>query len=343
MPKGVVYPFGGEPIANGLRDASIPGTHDKDIKGWMVYATNLVQALPESDKTIQAMAALDALIVVDMLPSEIVGWADIVLPEATYLERYDDLFAPPFRQPFVALRQPVIPPMYQTKPGWWIAKQVAERLGLGAFYPFEDVEDYLAQRAQAAGLDIVELARTGVALGKKEPTTIEEGAVPAFDTPSGKIELKSSLLEEAGLSAFPEYTAPEEPGPDQFRLLSGRAAVHTFGRTTNNRELSEVTAENRVWLNTRRATELGIGDGETVVLVNQDGVRSDPVKVEVTQRIRPDCVYLVHGYGHDAKGLRFARGRGASDTRLLSRVKIDPVMGGTGMNVNFVRVERSIA
>jgi thiosulfate reductase/polysulfide reductase chain A len=32
-----------------------------------------------------------------------------------------------------------------------------------------------------------------------------------------------------------------------------------------------------------------------------------------------------------------AGGRGASDTDLMSRVKIDPIMGGTGMRVNFVK------
>jgi thiosulfate reductase/polysulfide reductase chain A len=77
------------------------------------------------------------------------------------------------------------------------------------------------------------------------------------------------------------------------------------------------------------------------VLVNQDGVRSEPLPLKVTQRIRPDCVYMVHGYGHSAPGLRFARGRGADDARLVTRFKVDPVMGGTGMNVNFVRVERA--
>ena len=75
------------------------------------------------------------------------------------------------------------------------------------------------------------------------------------------------------------------------------------------------------------------------VLVNQDGVRSNPVRARVTQRIRGDCVYMVHGYGHSAKGMRFARGRGASDTELVTRFKTDPIMGGTGMNVNFVRIE----
>ena len=70
-------------------------------------------------------------------------------------------------------------------------------------------------------------------------------------------------------------------------------------------------------------------------------MRPPAVAVKVTRRIRPDCVYLVHGYGHDAKGLRFARGRGASDSKLVTRFKTDPIMGGTGMNVNFVRIERT--
>jgi len=69
-------------------------------------------------------------------------------------------------------------------------------------------------------------------------------------------------------------------------------------------------------------------------------VRSLPIKVKVTQRIRGDCVYMVHGFGHQAKGLTFARGRGACDAGLVTRYKVDPVMGGTGMNVNFVRLER---
>jgi thiosulfate reductase/polysulfide reductase chain A len=33
-----------------------------------------------------------------------------------------------------------------------------------------------------------------------------------------------------------------------------------------------------------------------------------------------------------------AVGKGASDTDLMSHVQIDPVMGGTGMRVNFVRL-----
>ncbi|MGK2855770.1 MAG: molybdopterin dinucleotide binding domain-containing protein, partial [Thermoanaerobaculia bacterium] len=78
--------------------------------------------------------------------------------------------------------------------------------------------------------------------------------------------------------------------------------------------------------------------GDRVILENQDGARSGPVRAKVTERIRGDAVFMVHGFGHTAKGLTFARGRGASDSELTTRFAIDPIMGGTGMNVNFVRI-----
>ncbi|MBL8786969.1 MAG: nitrate reductase, partial [Deltaproteobacteria bacterium] len=94
------------------------------------------------------------------------------------------------------------------------------------------------------------------------------------------------------------------------------------------------------WLNAARAKELGLVSGDLVTLVNQDGATAGPIAVRATQAIRPDCVYMVHGFGHTARGLRFAKGRGADDTALCTRVAIDPLMGGTGINVNFVKLEK---
>jgi thiosulfate reductase/polysulfide reductase chain A len=96
-----------------------------------------------------------------------------------------------------------------------------------------------------------------------------------------------------------------------------------------------------VWVNPDVAAKWRLVDGERVHLQNQDGVRSTfSAPVRVTSRIRPDCVFLVHGYGHKSKQLRFAYGRGIDDTELITRYKTDPIMGGTGMNVNFVTFVR---
>jgi thiosulfate reductase/polysulfide reductase chain A len=120
-----------------------------------------------------------------------------------------------------------------------------------------------------------------------------------------------------------------------FRLLFGRSPVHTFGRTQSNPILNEMMEENEVWLNADVAARMGIGDGTYVRLRNQDGVVSNRVKLKATQRIRPDCV-MVHGSGTRRCGCaQWGRGRA---TQLVTGTN-DPIMGGTGMNVNFVAVE----
>ena len=91
-----------ETITTGIREATITG-QPYPVKGWIIYATNLLQALPNEAETIKAIQKLDLLVVVDVIPSEMAGWADVVLPESTYLERYDDLNVELFREPFVAL------------------------------------------------------------------------------------------------------------------------------------------------------------------------------------------------------------------------------------------------
>ena len=54
----------------------------------MVYGTNLMQSLPDPAHTAKAIQELDFIAAIDVLPAEITGWSDVVLPESTYLERY---------------------------------------------------------------------------------------------------------------------------------------------------------------------------------------------------------------------------------------------------------------
>jgi thiosulfate reductase/polysulfide reductase chain A len=338
------YPLADEVLAQGVCDATIPGVRGvPSIRAWMVYGSNLPSSLPEPAKTYEAIQALDFLVAVDVLPAEITGWADVVLPEATYLERCDEPFAPSYREPYVTVRQEVVPPMYDSKPGWWIARELGLKLGLPNFFPWKDAQEYAEARLKPLGFDCETLQREGVVMGERQPIYFEEGAVPAFWTDSGKIELYSQKLAAAGFDAMPTWHAEDvdDPPPGFYRLLFGRAPMHTFGRTTNNKLLLETGPENAVWVNTDVARAWGLKDGERIHLKNQDDVVSTfTAPVKVTERIRPDCVYTVHGFGHDTKKLRRAFGRGLNDSELVTRTKVDPIMGGTGMNVNFVTFVR---
>jgi thiosulfate reductase/polysulfide reductase chain A len=344
-PEPSQYPLADEVLAQGICDASTPlSPGDPKIRGWMVYGSNVPSALPNPAQTYRALQALDFVVTIDVLPMEITGWSDVVLPEATYLERFDDLNAPSFREPFVSLRQPAVEPLYDSRPGWWIARELGIKLGLEQYFPWRDAEEYLRQRVQLSGVDWASLRRDGTLRGSAEPIYYEEGVTPEFATESGKIELYSDQLAKLGFDPMPVFRdgEVEDPPPGYYRLLTGRDPVHTFGRTTNNRVLGEVHAENAVWVNSAVAARWRLRDGERVYLQNQDGVRSSfTAPVKVTERIHPDAVYLVHGFGHKDRRLRFAHGRGIDDTELTTKVKVDPIMGGTGMNVNFVTFVRA--
>jgi thiosulfate reductase/polysulfide reductase chain A len=119
-------------------------------------------------------------------------------------------------------------------------------------------------------------------------------------------------------------------------LITGRAPVHTFSRTQSNPLLASLMPENSVWVNGGTAARLGLKNGQVVKLKNQDGVVGQPVKVKVTQRIRPDTLYMVYGFGHTNKMRKHAFMKGASVAQLTTRYKTDPLMGGTSLHSNFV-------
>jgi len=89
-------------------------------------------------------------------------------------------------------------------------------------------------------------------------------------------------------------------------------------------------------VNAATAGKLGLKNGAYVKLKNQDGVVSNRIRVKATQRIRPDTVYMVYGFGHTNKMLTRAYQRGASAAQLNTKYETDPLMGGTSIHSNFV-------
>jgi thiosulfate reductase/polysulfide reductase chain A len=340
---GTKYPLATEEsqgLTQGLVQATMTAS-PYPIKSWVVYGQNILESIPQRQNTLKAIEQLEFMAVVDVLPVEQTSYADLVLPEATYLERYDPPhFVTTAKRPFVAIRQPAINPLYESKPGWWIAKQMASRLGLGDYFPWKDPEEHLTKLLAPLAVNETELKALGAVSFEGRPYIEDrhEDDGPIFPTQSGKIELFSSVLQDLHFDPLPKFTAVEQPPPGFLRLIYGRAPMHSFARSENNSWLNDLMPENQVWINAGVAAGLGIQDGQRVTLENQDGVKSPPIAVRATEGIRKDCAYMVHGFGTEAKALTKAYRKGASDTQLITRVAVDPIMGATGMRVNFVRV-----
>lgn len=325
-------------LSSGICDATIPtSAHSNFFKAWIVYGSNLIKTLPDRDNTIKAIQNLDLLVAIDILPAEITGWADVILPECTYLERYGDIRVSNGRRAQIALRMPAFKPKYNTKPAWWIAKELANRLDLAKYFPWKNIEEYLDTRLKKAGSSLKELQKVGVkTMSSTHKLYIDKNENYEFATDSGKIELYSDILAEYGFDPIPKYISHEKPPSDYFRLLYGRSPSHSFGRTTNNPILSQVCKENVVWINANVAKKWGLINGQYIKLENQDRKKSMPIKVKITQRIRPDAVFMVHGFGHTQKKMKRNYHKGADDNSLITKVKYDPIMGGAGMRSNFV-------
>jgi len=309
------------------------------IKALIAYGTNVLNSIPNTERTKEALAKLDLFLVIDVLPMEHVAWADIVLPEATVLERYEDLSTIAHKTPYISLREPAVEPYADCKPGWWIARELGMRTGLEAWFKWEKIEDFIDTRLASISSGIEKMrAQDGVIIQKPKPFLEDFGSASPFPTATGKIELYSAELALAGLDPMPVYEPPEEAPEGYFRLIYGRHPVHTFAKTQNTPLLSELYSENELWLNAGKAAALGLADGARVTLENQDGIVSTPIRLKVTERIHPEAVYMVHGFGHSAPQLTRAAGRGASHNTLTSRYALDPISGGAGMRVNFVRI-----
>ncbi len=335
------YKSAGTGISNDLIKASLPNDKSEHkIKGWLVVGTNLISTVPDQKITLEAIQNLELMVVVDTMPMEITGYADIVLPECTYLERYDDIRSSQNRFPNIALRMPAAEPRWESKPGWWMARELALRLGLEDYFKWKNVEEQLDWKFKQMGTSLKEMQKIGVKTFEKDKDMyLAEGEEYYFNTDTGKIELYSLDLEAKGYDPMPKYTEHKQPEEGFYRLIYGRAPMHTFGRTANNPNLTDLMDENKLWVNPKVAKLLYLEPDQEVWLKNQDGVISKfPIKVRITERIRYDSVYMVHGFGKDNTKLKRSYGKGASDSDLITNVKIDPIMGGTGMRENFVEI-----
>lgn len=332
------FPFAPEVTTNGVREATLTGK-PYPVRGWLVYGSNLLHSLPGRRQTLEAIGKLDVLAVCDVIPSELTRYADVVFPEDVYLERHDDLLLGSGREPYVGLRQPAVRSPHDTRPAWRIAKELGTELGVGDFFAFESFEEYLEARLAGSGTSLTALRGRGFhALPRKTPLFLAPREAHVFQTPSGKVELFSRRLAEAGFDPLPAYRPQPAPLQGTLRLLYGRSPLHSFARTQNNPILSDLDPTNTLWMNPRPAAARGLADGALVTVRSTTGGETGPLALHLTERMPEDAVYMVHGFGQRAPGLSRADGRGGDDTALLDAYAVDPISGATGMRTAFVTV-----
>ncbi len=175
-------------------------------------------SLPDRTRTLQAFAKMDFIATVDIIMNDTSWFSDVVLPESSYLERYDPLNIVGNK---AFIRQPVIEPQGEGKSALWIYNNLANASGLGDFFQYTDEEDYLKQQLAPLGVSLESVRQKGYVVLSEEanrPTDF------SWSTASGKIEIFSTTLENSGFSGLPGWEEPPAPKADEFYLLTGKVA-----------------------------------------------------------------------------------------------------------------------
>ncbi len=317
------------------RDAVIEGK-PYPVKGWLTYKTNPMQTGANRNKTIEMIHKLDFMMTVDITMSDTAWMADLVLPAPSYLERQDPVsaFLASSACSGVLTRDPIVPAMFESKPLFWIVKELAKRLDLGEHFDFT-IEDY--RKAQLKKLPEVAkaLKNDGVYNIVDHSHGIHEGK--PFKTRSKKIELYSERYAENGIDPMPVYHPPQSVPENRFRIVVGRNAYITQSASTNNALLWELEPENSLWIHPDPAKRLGIRQADLVEVKSSAG--QGRLKARVTEDTRPDTVYMDTGFGVISKGLSKIYGKGACIAEVLVD-EADDISGNMAMHETIVSVRK---
>jgi anaerobic selenocysteine-containing dehydrogenase len=120
----------------------------------------------------------------------------------------------------LSFREKIIPPPGKARNDYLILAELARALGYGDRYP-QSEEAMLAfvLAKSPASLEELKSKSQGVSLssppmvyGKYKAGLLRRDGNPGFETPSGRFEISSNLLEKYGYDALPVYKEPSE-GP----------------------------------------------------------------------------------------------------------------------------------
>ena len=249
------------------------------IRMLISLGASITTSWPQSSIWHKTLGGLDFLVCVDRQWTADMAYADLILPASTYYEAesyvvYDSVFR---------IRERLVEPVGEARYDFFIMAELARRLGYGHLYP-QDTEELLAYILSGSGFSPEDVRKAGgmvqvqsamMEYRKWEKGLLRDDGEPGFETPSGKFEIASSLLEEYGYESLPRYAEPRESPASQpglaarFPLVFNSGAHHNIDLHTLHHSIPSLAKElpvPKVMMNRADAEARGIGHGDKVLI-----------------------------------------------------------------------------
>jgi cysteine desulfurase NifS len=236
------------------------------------------------------------------------AYADIVLPATTMFEINSYMtYGPIFR-----IRDKVIEPVGEARNDFLIMAELANRLGYGDLYP-QSEKELLQFVLQGSGFTEDEVRKAGgwvkipspmMDYKKWEKGGLRKDGKPGFETPTGKFEIWSTVLEDFGYEPLPKYVEPVEGPVSQPELAKNYPLVFNSGARPQTdfrsqhhgiKGLVEDHPEPVIEINTNDAEVREIKSGDLVAVHTPRG--SVSFRAWVTENITPGAIECNMGGG----------------------------------------------
>jgi anaerobic selenocysteine-containing dehydrogenase len=303
---------------------------------------------PGPDKFLEAIQQLDFICDVDLFATDASRYADIVLPACSSVERSEVRCYP---EKYVTLTEPAIAPLGEARSDTDIVFDLARRLGLddpllnpaldGAADPAATFASAVDWIFEPSGMTMAELAKHPGGMPVRDPlaTPDRQYLERGFPTPSGKMELVSSVLErlgpQIGADALPTWRPPgqsaasaPEPARDYpFILNSGsRLPMFIHSRTYRLSWTRGLRPRPAADINPVDARALGVAQDEEIDLTSPSG--SIRVLANLTELAQPGVVHMYHGHPE------------ADVNLLLDPDELDPISGFPAYRSALCRIDK---
>lgn len=298
---------GGEPHAM-LMPKAIINEEPYPIKALMVLGASLITAWPDPKTWKKALSNLDFLVTMDLQLTADSAYADLVLPCTTAFEQESYCYY----GNAIRYREKMIDPIGESKPSVEIISLLAEKLGYGDLYP-QGAEQALSYILEKSGYTIEDLKKSDkktlraerheMEYRKWEKGLLRNDGKPGFETPSGKFEIKSTILEQYGYPGLPEYEESDEtPASNpklfkRFPLILGTGPFKPDMKSCLRAipDFIEKYPYPAIEINSQDAKNRGIETGDVVTIkTKRDSVK---MRAFVTDKIMQGFVYAPVGGG----------------------------------------------
>ncbi len=341
------------------------------LEALLLYRANPIHELPDPEAWREALKRVPLIVSFDSFVEETSAYADYILPDHTFLERWIAApLMPSLGYPVLAFGQPVVAPLYDTRAFGDVLIQLANQVGGApkANFPWNDHRELLRFRFEdlvAAGHGTIradtmdgfwqELEERGTWFSTPYHFAGGNGRNPegwgtVLATPSGKFEFTPQVFQKQLSLSPPYYRVPRYVGEEdefpfhlQFYTLMNQGSGPGAANLPHLHELYGLHIKqiwgNWVEINPETAHELGIEEWDEVWVESLVGKIRLPARLY--PGIPPETLCIPTGLGHTAGG-QWTKGIGVNPETLVSSSYVDELSGlvaRQGVRVKIYKVE----